>query len=450
MKRQNLVILHLESVAWQAFNAFPEAFPNLRRLIPAMRTFPFYFSSATSTQMVLTYLAHGNDFEMDAATALSPPVANNPSLFVLLRNAGYQTNFLCVTALRVGAMLPLLAETLPPIWTTNDFGALLKQFERLADAPPFAIYVWNLTTHIEHAVALAPHAQGVDDVVAGACAVADHTVGALHDVLVRTNLLDETAVVVFGDHGDDYWTHGFKDGALHGIEPYSHLLHAPLLVGAPQLPSGSDHRIVSTVDLAPTCLDLLNVSAELPFPDSGRSLLRDGHRTFAFAQNLTANQPDAPEKDILKAFSVSDRSHTLLVSSRGLELFNHRLDPANHSNLLHFYDIGPDGGLVWRLPAGPSHPHFATGMRYLMDNQESVSRAFMGLRGALREKISRKNDYVRDRKPALDLTLDLKYLDTVNRRDEQRFFGATPPSPGTSTTQEKKWHRPINIWPFRR
>jgi membrane-anchored protein YejM (alkaline phosphatase superfamily) len=163
LKRKNLVIIHLESIAWQTLSAFPEAFPNLNRVMPTARVFRWYFSSSTSTQMVLAYLFHGNDFELDAATGLAKPAGNNPSLFTILQAAGYQTEFLCLTARRAKTMLPLFADTLAPVWSTNDFGELLQKFEKLTATPPFGIYIWNLVSHIEHALALAPYAGGVDD-----------------------------------------------------------------------------------------------------------------------------------------------------------------------------------------------------------------------------------------------------------------------------------------------
>jgi hypothetical protein len=422
LKRKNLVVLHLESIAWQAFNAFPEAFPNLNRVMPAARVFRWYFSSATSTQMVLAYLFHGNDLELDAATSLSEPAQNNPSLFAILQAAGYRTAFLCVTAWGGGPMLPLLAGTLPPVWSTNDFAELLRKFEALTAAPPFAIYVWNLVTHIEHALALAPHAGGVDDLLGGACAVADHALGSVLDILAARNLMDDTTVVIFGDHGDDYWTHGFKGGLLHAMEPYTHLTHAPLLIRDSSLTAGNDNRIASTIDLAPTCLELLDIPVELRFADSGQSLLRGAERSCAFSQNFTGNQPDAPGLDIRKSFSASDRSHTLLVSSRGLELFNHRLDPANHCNLLHFFDLDSDGELVLRAPPANSHPHFATAMRYLLSN-EHTAHDFRRLRNALRKQIGSKHAYVSARSPARIHALDVSCLKSINRYGSDRFFG---------------------------
>lgn len=432
MKQKNLVMFHLESIAWQQLQAFPEAFPNLTRFMPSARIYRSYFASATSTQMVLAYLCHGNDFELDAATGLSKPAANNPSLFSTLQAEGYRTEFLCVSAQPSKPMLPLLAATVPPVWSTNDFSALLEKFDDATATAPFAIYVWNLVTHIEHAFALAPHAEGLDDLVGGACAVADHALGAMLDMLERKNLTGETTIVIYGDHGDDYWTHGFKKGLLHGVEPHTQIVHAPMLIQDRSLPAGNDHGMASTIDLAPTLLDLLGIEAPLPFPESGQSLLHPERRRYAFSQNFTANQPDATEMDIRKAFSVHDRSHTLMVSSRGLELFNHRLDPTNHCNLLHFFEMDPGGNIVLQPPAG-ARPHFALAMPHMLGLDGTISDDFRNLRAELKKWVGQKQAYVAERTAGPLHTLDPACLDTINRRGRSAFFGPEPVSSDVSS-----------------
>ncbi len=377
-------------------------------------------SSATSTQMVLTYLFHGNDFELDS-TGLTKPAANNPSLFSILQSAGYQTAFLCATAITGKKMLPMLADSIGPVWSTNDFGKLMEKFETLTATRPFAIYVWNLVTHVEHALSLAPYATGLNDLLGGACAVADHALGSLLEILARKDLMDDTTIIIFGDHGDDYWTHGFKGGLVHGMEPYTHLIHAPLLIRDASLPAGKDNRLTSTVDLMPTILELLGLPSGLPFAHSGQSFLH-GEREHAFCQNFTAIQPDASHLDVRQSFSVSDRSYTLLVSSRGLELFNHRQDPTNHCNLLHFFDLNQEGKLVLRPADGYAHLHFATTMRHML-NQPAMNDDFQKLRDALRTHISDKNSYVVERTPGRYPSVDLSNLDIINRYDHDRFFG---------------------------
>ena len=422
LKRRNLVVLHLESISWRTIQSFPEAFPHLSRFMPEARVYRSYFSSATSTQMVLAYLFHGNDFEMDAGLGLSKPAANNPSLFSTLADGGYRTEFLCASAQPAKRMLPLLADSLPPVWGTNDFSALLRKFEDATDANGFAIYVWNLVTHIEHAMALAPHAEGLDDLIGGACAVADHTLGAMLGQLERKGLMDDTTIVIFGDHGDDYWTHGFKQGLLHGVEPHTQIVHCPLLIRDASLPAGNDYGLASTIDLAPTCLDLLGVKAPLPFAESGQGLVGADRRTVAFSQNFTGSQSDSVDMDTRKAFAVHDSSHTLLVSSRGMELFNHRLDPGNHCNLLHFYDLDRDGGLIFRGATG-ARPHFATTMAHMLGPDGIIGDDFQRLRTALRTWLSKKQAYIEARTPAPSRALDPACLDRINRHGRDAFFG---------------------------
>jgi hypothetical protein len=420
---KNLLIVHLESISWQTLNAFPESFPNLSRIMPDTRRFRSYFSSATSTQMAMTALLHANSFEIDAAPGLARPAANNPSLFSILDAAGYRSEFLVVSAFRVGAMMPLLAGSLPPAWSTGDYAELLAKFETSIARKPFAIYLWNLVTHIGHAIALESYADSIDDMVGGACAVADRIVGELFGVLERHGVLDETLVVLYGDHGDDYWTHGFKRGVMHGAEPYSHVTHAPLFIRDPAWPAADDHRMASTIDLAPTCLDLLGIPASLPFGDSGLSLVSGAERAVCFSQNFTANQPDAPERDVRKAFSVYDNSYALMVSSRGLELFNRRLDPTNHCNLLHLFEF-VDGELVLRVPGKHIGIHLATLLEHMTSGERAVAWRFKKLQVELREHVAKKNRYVAERaKPPLAL-LDPAALDKINRRGRNAYFAA--------------------------
>jgi hypothetical protein len=422
--QKNLVLFHLESIAWQTFNAFPEAFPNLAKFIPQARLFTRYFASATSTQMVLTYLFHGNDFEIDAEPGLARPAANNSSLFTILKAAGYRTECLCLAALRSEVMLPMLAETLGPIWSTSDLDALTAKFDAVIAAPPFAIYVWNLVSHIEHAIGLTPHLQGMDELVGSACAVADHALGTLLASLERQGVLDETTVLVFGDHGDDFYTHGFKSGALHGVEPYTHLIHAPLLIRDAALPAGTDPRIASTVDLAPTLLELLGIKTPFTFAHSGQSLVGGSERRIAFSQNYAGNQRDNAGMDIRKAFSASDATYTLMATSRGLELFNHRLDPTNHCNLLHFFDLDRQGEIRFRPRTDWAHPHFATGMA-LMLRDPAIGSSFRRLRDALRDQLAEKQSYIVSRNPRRLHTLDPACFDRINRHGRNRFFGTS-------------------------
>jgi hypothetical protein len=412
---KNLLVLHLESVCRQRFAAFASSFPNTRRLLQAARVFDHFYSSATSTLMVVTYLFHGNDFEFDAATLFDGmlPAGNNRHLFSVLQERGWNVNLVCLDGFHATHPAALSSWTgdLPPIWGTNQFPALFARFDELTNAPPFAIYVWDLITHVEHSLSLAPHAEGYTDQVRRACAVADDAIGVFLSTLERKGLLDQTTIVVYGDHGDDYWTHGFKGGMTHATEPYTQITRTPLAIRDPALAAGVDLRLASTIDLAPTCLELLGVEHAYTFSPSGASLLGTPADTV-YAQNFTANQADNRAFGIAKAYAAVDDTYTLLASSRGLEFYAHQLDPGNHCNLLHFFDLAAGGRLALR-PWGATARHFRAA---LLDNPRAIAHVlarFASLRERLAARIEAKRAFIVGRGADPVHALDPRCLDVV-------------------------------------
>ena len=116
----------------------------------------------------------------------------------------------------------------------------------------------------------------------------DHQLGMVIDKLKERELYDNTATIVFSDHGDyagDYgyvekWNFGFDDA----------LLHVPLIMRVPGMEySGTRRCMVEMVDLYPTVLELAGI--EPKHYHFGRSLLPlfeenapDSHRNAVFAE----------------------------------------------------------------------------------------------------------------------------------------------------------------------
>lgn len=443
---KNLVVLHLESLSRQRLAAFTPALRHTGRLMQESVVFDNFYASATSTMMVVGYCFHGNDFEFDTATAFAGmlPNRNNPHLFSILQERGYRSNLICLNGYQHMRPIELgpWNDELPPAWGTHDFPALFAKFDELTDAEPFAIYVWDLITHIEHSLALSPRASSLTDQLRRAWTVADDAVGQLRAILERKGLLENTTIVLYGDHGDDPWTHGFRGGLTHGTEPYTDIIWTPLAIRDPQLAPRVVRSIARTIDIAPTCLALLGVEAKLPFPHSGVDLFHSAPE-FAYAQNFTANQPDNPKNGVTKAFSVTDDDHTLLASSRGLELYAHRLDPGNHCNLLHLFELDATGRPVL-LPPPRSAPHFKAAW---LDNPTSAPRLadnFLRLRQALATRIAAKRAYIVERGVIPAHALDPACLDTVNREGRDRFYSrdAIPGIPPAATPALESSHKP--------
>ncbi|MFM7736252.1 MAG: sulfatase [Alphaproteobacteria bacterium] len=109
---------------------------------------------------------------------------------------------------------------------------------------------------------------------------ADAQLGALLDRLAAAGVLDDTLVMVVGDHGEGLMQHGWMN---HGMMIYEEAVRVPLVVRWPSRLSGG-RRVeapVELVDLAPTMFDLLGVTGALP-ARQGRSLAPDllGERTL--------------------------------------------------------------------------------------------------------------------------------------------------------------------------
>ena len=437
---KNLVVLHLESLSRQRLAAFAPVLPHTMRLMQEAVVFDNFFASATSTLMVTGYLFHGNDFEYDTSSAFTGmlPAGNNPNLFSILQEHGYHANLICLNGYEHVRPIELRSWTggLPPIWGTHDFPSLFARFDELTDAAPFAIHVWNLITHIEHSLAVSPHASGLTDQFRRAWAIADDAIGHLRAILERKGLLENTTIVLNGDHGDDPWTHGFRGGLTHGTAPYTDIIWTPFAIRDPGLAPATVDRIARTIDIAPTCLALLGVEAKLPFPHSGIDLFHDASE-FAYSQNFTANQPDNPRNGNAKTFSITDRDHTLLASSRGLEFYAHRLDPGNHCNLLHLFELDKTGRPVL-LPQPGAAAHYKAGWQDNPTSAEGLANDFLHLKRALAARVAAKRAYIIERGVAPLHALDPARLDIANSEGRDAFYRRAP-TPGAAPAAMPKF-----------
>ena len=99
-------------------------------------------------------------------------------------------------------------------------------------------------------------------------AATDAQVGRLLDALDLEDRLEETLVVVVGDHGEMLGEHGEQ---THGFFIYEPATHVPLIVSGPGLPARVVPDQVRMVDVMPTALDLLGIP--VPKPVQGASLV---------------------------------------------------------------------------------------------------------------------------------------------------------------------------------
>ncbi len=109
--------------------------------------------------------------------------------------------------------------------------------------------------------------QYADDPYTGEVAYVDAQLAVLFDELAKRHLLDQTAVVLTGDHGESLGEHG---EIFHGYFAYNTTIRVPLIVAAPGLKPARVKDAVGHIDIFPTVCDLLGV--EKPASLQGDSL----------------------------------------------------------------------------------------------------------------------------------------------------------------------------------
>jgi len=109
---------------------------------------------------------------------------------------------------------------------------------------------------IEHPRPSLSEAGALKRLYAGEVSYWDDGFGRLMDYLEERDLLENTAVVVTSDHGEEFGEHG---GFWHGTRLYEEQVHVPLVIRYPRADNDDARRIrdqVRLLDMAPTIADL--------------------------------------------------------------------------------------------------------------------------------------------------------------------------------------------------
>ena len=122
-----------------------------------------------------------------------------------------------------------------------------------------------------------PYREEFSDPYDGEVAYTDFYVGEVIDLLEERNVLDNTLVVVVGDHGEGLGDHKEID---HGLFLYNTTLKVPLIFSAPMnLPS---QKVITSqvrlIDIFPTVLNLLNRSVSEDVQGENLISYMDGKR----------------------------------------------------------------------------------------------------------------------------------------------------------------------------
>jgi len=171
--------------------------------------------------------------------------------------------------------------------------------------------------------------QGLEEKYDYEIAFADLWAGKIIKTLEETKLDRNTAVVVFGDHGEAWGEH---KRYFHGQDLTEEQLRVPLLVAVPGQKPSVVHDEVGLIDLGPTLVDLVGAA---PLPSfHGRSLLPavEGKALPArpiFSELLPSTATPSHEVSVVEG----GKKLTHKISERRWELFDLTADPRQQKDL---------------------------------------------------------------------------------------------------------------------
>ena len=338
--KKNLIVIHLESLSTLYFSQFSSLLPNISQMFSKSLYLNSFYSSATSSLMAITDFLYGNSSELDHYKVFESETEQcrkrDRDILSILMDAGYSVAGL-------GHPVPWrddlknhgISNHFRWIDTEDEFLAKIE-FSMTSVGKPFALFLCDVRSHLWYSD---PNKQAADtslDAVQEGYRCIDRTVGHVINLLSKHHHWNDTIVVCYGDHGDEFWGHSFNGGFCHGFEPYTNITHTPACIFDSNKDQGVYKGLVSLVDFKATILGMLEIpyTFQQGYKDRGIDIFSH-NRDVVFSQNLLLCQLTNPR--LLKAFSVTNQRYHLVASELGLEMFAHEFDFTNQFNLLNVF-----------------------------------------------------------------------------------------------------------------
>ena len=337
--QKNLLLVHLESLNYVNYKMNRRLFPNLYEIEKKSIFFERYFSTATSTLMVIGDLMYGGMEQYEECQNLDfvpDEYAYKSSLFDDLKKEGYYTGIFIYPegGDREGAEKRHIAGFQNEMVLKRDYVEYLNELKKGMHKAPFALMACNYISNLALNKYADHNVFGFDATTwESGYRYLDQGVKDLMDLLEKQGMLDSTVIVFYGDHGDDYWTHGMHGGLTHAIEPNASLIHTPLFIWTNTISEGyCVNDLICTIDLRKLIIDLLNSEVGLD------TIVHRVKNKYLISRNEYSAQPLRKES-FNKAYSITDGKYLLMVTNNGLTLFDIEMDPECHNNFLRFFVI---------------------------------------------------------------------------------------------------------------
>jgi arylsulfatase len=204
--------------------------------------------------------------------------------------------------------------------------------QKLEGRPSYPLFKQNLYDFLDSM----PNLDYIADLYDAEVAYLDFEIGRLFNHLGELGLLEDTMVVLFGDHGENMTEH---DSWFDHAGLYDSVVHVPLVVWAPgRVPVVDSPAMVVLVDVLPAVLDVIG----LPAADGtdGRSLMplmRGETTTHRDAIMLSEATWQAGRGIRTSEWKLIRHLQSTIYGRDGVELYNLVDDPDEQANVADRY-----------------------------------------------------------------------------------------------------------------
>lgn len=405
---RNLVFIHLESLNYMNYQINKGMFPTLWKWEQRSISFSKYFSTATSTIMAISDMVYGSMLQNEPCESLGDVLEKycyQASFLDKLQEMGYCVKAVSYPSDGTDDMFKCNQGHFMG-YTVNmeeleSYKAYMRVIEETTtkDAQ-FVVWACNYINNISYneQIENMDSRTGLERWESGYLQM-DQCVHDLMDILERNELLEQTTVVFYGDHGDDLFAHGRHEGLMHAIEPYDALIHTPFWIYDSRFAPETIGSLIDTTDIRGMIEQLLG----LPEQKWSMEALKLPARKYSLARNVYAAQK-VRETSFHKAYSLTDGRFLFLAGNQGMELYHIGMDASCQHNLLDYFDF--DGSVLSLNKAayGRMGYHFP----HLIDESAllQIEQIFYEYRGQLLKEVKHLYEYAECRFLSVEIEFD--------------------------------------------
>lgn len=345
---KNIVFLHLESVSKLILQMNHELFPNIRGFQEKCLCYNNYYATATSTAMVLNDITYSDFYRLENTKLFGEFIETHKdatSFVDVLADKGYRTLGIHYPAALGNEINPghMYAQQ-SDLVNYNNYQKAIDDVAGVMDSAlaanePFLIYFCNEVSHLCYTDNRKFYIRNSTERWEYGYATIDATVGDILNLLQDRNIMKDTIVFLYGDHGDDFYCHDYNGGFAHSIEPYDNIIHTPFMIYDEKIGAGEIDDIVCSLDMKQLVYNLAEVGIE----EENTYIYDKYHckREYVFSRNLFAGQ--IPENingyisNVRKSYAITTKDYSLILTNEGLRMYLKKLDPTCNNNILDFF-----------------------------------------------------------------------------------------------------------------